>query len=143
MSSPKPLDWAIGIMATSKIGSEKIIPICTMLLKERYKALFYTVLPLHTSCQRNFFILPQYFRNTLYMVFTLKWFTVWTFPSVQFSMKKFSIIDLTCSCTWLRLSIPLEPSFVFSNIWGKFWRIFFSKILIIGFKPILETHLYL
>ena len=30
-------------MATSKVGPEKIIPICMVLLKERYEVLFYTL----------------------------------------------------------------------------------------------------
>ena len=34
----------ISIEATSKVGPEQIIPICMVLLKERYEGLFYTVL---------------------------------------------------------------------------------------------------
>ena len=91
-NSPKPLDWAmlrrvkgvwstgykrnfklvkeilslIGKVATSKVGSEKIIPICMVLLKEEYKALFYTVLPIHTSCQRSFFRDKKWFTDAFF-----------------------------------------------------------------------------
>ena len=48
----------------ARSGQKKIIPICMVLLKERYKALFYTVLPIK-------YILPAseaFFRDN-------KWFT--------------------------------------------------------------------